>query len=149
MALLRASVLCRAPAAVCSLRTSDGIDRVQLMVPEQLLAAIIQEHVQGHVLGGSKPFRDLALPGSYLALPASQFGSQERIAYLHPHPNSRFFGVHFQNLPSEHQRSSSCCSLNKAQGRTVVFLLAQKDYFAVLFVVVLCAQTRSEIHAEA
>jgi hypothetical protein len=73
-------------------RTSDVIDRVQLMVPEELSAAIIQEHVQGHI-GGSKPFRDLALP-------ASQLGAQERIAYSHPHPNARLFGVHFQNLPS-------------------------------------------------
>src|SRR5215211_1680099 len=75
----------------------------QFVVPEQLHAAVVQEHVHGHVVWGAPASRDRAF------LP-SQFGSQEGLAHLHPHADQRFFGHHLESSPTGHLTGGACTS---------------------------------------
>src|SRR5215213_11804551 len=59
---------------------------------KSLLAAVVQEHVESHVVGRSQPPQDRALP-------APQVGPQERVAHPHPHADQRFSRRHTNLMP--------------------------------------------------
>jgi hypothetical protein len=66
------------------LALDNFFDFLQLVVPEELHATVVQEHIQSYVLWGSPSALDRAhLP--------SQFGLSERCTYPHPQADERFF----------------------------------------------------------
>ena len=71
-------------AAVCP---EGSIDLLQLVVPEELRVSVVEQHVEGGVVG-------MAPSRSDRTLFTTQVDSRERIAYPHPTAEAGFFGFH-------------------------------------------------------
>ena len=66
---------------------------LQLVVPEQLRASVLQPDVEGQVLGVAPPPADRARQPPPL-------GAQPGFAHPHPHADARLFGTHVFGSPS-------------------------------------------------
>src|SRR5918995_1922832 len=66
---------------------------LQLVVPEQLRASVLHEHVEGQVLGVAPPPADRARQ-------PPPVGAQPGFAHPHPRADSRLFGTHVFGSPS-------------------------------------------------
>ena len=66
---------------------------LQLVMPEQLRASILQPHVEGQVLGVAPPCTDPAHK-------PPQLGAKPGFAHPHPRADARLFGPHVLGFPS-------------------------------------------------
>src|SRR5215208_4020646 len=81
------------PISVASDLSAFG-DLLQLVVPKELRAPVLQNHVEGQVLGVAPPSADRARKPSPLA------AKPGLLAHPHPRADHRFFGPHKEPSPS-------------------------------------------------
>src|SRR5215217_7220833 len=105
-------------------------DLLQLVIPEQLRAPIVEKHVEGDVVGISPPFLDRANQ-------SSQGRTKMVCSYPHPLADPRFLRVHarFSRGDLCHRRWPLLLSLSRQGPRSLTYFAVGSTYTKILLAV--------------